>query len=347
MPSSTLSARIKDAPTFAQAIVDTLREPVLILDKDFRVVVASRSYCRAYEKNEQDAQGMLWRELGGGQWDAPGLRLLLEWVATENGVVEAFEIERDIPDVGRRTLLLNARKLHQGDPGAVMLAIEDITERRAAERERDDLIRQKQVLLDEMQHRISNSLQLIASILLMQAKSVGEGETRAHLHDAHRRVLAVAAVQRHLRTSEPTERIALQPYFQRLCDNLAGAIIPAGVNAVRLDVDVANAAATSAVSVNLGLIVTELVINALKYAFPIEGPNRVIRGTYLAEEGGWTLTVADNGSGMAPDESAPLRSGLGSSIVRALAEQLAARMSVASGPTGTTISVRHEDAWAV
>ena len=106
--------------------------------------------------------------LGEGQWDIPALRALLERIAPDKSVLEDYEVELDFPHLGRRTLLLNARKVfYEGNhSGNILLAIEDVTERRLVERERDELLRQKDLLLEEMQHRVANSLAIIASILL-------------------------------------------------------------------------------------------------------------------------------------------------------------------------------------
>src|SRR6202163_229421 len=102
--------------------------------------------------------------------------------------------------LGRRTMLLNARKVfYEGNNStSLLVAIEDVTERRGLEREKDELLRQKDLLLEEMNHRVNNSLQIIASILLLKAQTVQSEEIRRHLRDAHERVMSVAAVQEQL-----------------------------------------------------------------------------------------------------------------------------------------------------
>ena len=84
----------------------------------------------------------------------------------------------------------------------ILLAIEDVTERRAVEREMEELLQQKEILLQEMQHRVANSLQIIAGILLLKARTVQSEETRLHFKDAHQRVMSVAAVQQQLQASQ-------------------------------------------------------------------------------------------------------------------------------------------------
>jgi chemotaxis protein methyltransferase CheR len=116
--------------------------------------------------------------------------------------MDEYEVVHDFPRIGRRVMLLNARivryeKAHTN----ILLGIEDVTVQRNLEREKNDLLRQKDVLLDEVQHRVANSLQIIASIIMMKALSVESEDTRRHLHDAHTRVISIAAVQQHLHAS--------------------------------------------------------------------------------------------------------------------------------------------------
>ena len=95
----------------AKAIVDTVREPLLVLDEDLRIVVASRSFYRTFEMTRPATQGHKIYDLEEGLWDIPELRLLLEKIVPEHEVMEGFEVERDFPRIGRRTMLLNARKV--------------------------------------------------------------------------------------------------------------------------------------------------------------------------------------------------------------------------------------------
>jgi len=335
---------IEASNALAQAIVDTVREPLLVLDKDLRVIVASRSFYREFEVDPQQTQGQLLHELGNGQWDIPSLRVFLQRVAFEEGFIEAYEVERTFPGIGHRAMLLNVRRItldesYGGD--ALLIAIEDVTKRRSIERERDELLRQKEMLLEEMQHRVSNSLQIIASILLLKARAVSSEETRAHLHDAHKRVLAVAAVQKHLHASTRLEAIELKSYLAQLCESLAGAMIAEGENSVRMSVQVSGGQTSSGDAVSLGLIITELVINALKHAFPVEKAGNIIKVTYDLDGAAWSLTVSDNGVGKDMLSVAAVKGGLGTSIVTALATQLGAHVATESGARGTCVSVIH------
>jgi chemotaxis protein methyltransferase CheR len=143
---------IEDAFALAQAIVDTVREPVLVFDKNLRVIAASRSFYSVFKVSPQDTQGRLLHELGDGQWDIPKLRLLLEKIIPEQGVMEDYEVEHEFPGIGHRTMCLNARQVFYegGADTTILLGIDDVTRQRATEREKEELLRQKDVLLEEM-----------------------------------------------------------------------------------------------------------------------------------------------------------------------------------------------------
>jgi two-component sensor histidine kinase len=333
---------ISDAWALAQGIVDTVREPVLVLDKELRVITASRSFYSGFKVSPKDTEGRLLYALGDGQWDIPKLRVLLEKIIPEKGVMEGYEVEHEFPSLGQRTMCLNARQVfHEGSTNTtILLGMEDITDRRNLEREKDELLLQKEVLLEELQHRVANSLQIIASILLMKARAVQSEETRLHLQDAHKRVLSIAAVQKQLHGSGANGSIEIKPYLARLCETLAISMI-GDSRPILLKVVGEGGRATSRQAESLGLIVTELVMNALKHAFPHEKAEGQITVAYDVAGTDWKLSVSDNGMGKSHGASAPGKSGLGTGIVKALSHQLEAQVATEAGPDGTTVSITH------
>jgi chemotaxis protein methyltransferase CheR len=337
-----LFTEIEEARAFAQAIIDTVREPFLVLDDDLCVLAASRSFYQAFKVNQDETQGRPLYALGDGQWDIPKLRVLLEKIIPEHGVMEDYVVEHEFPGIGQRTMLLNARKVfYKGGAGTtILLGIEDITGQRLLEREKDDLLRQKDVLLDELQHRVANSLQIIASIIMLKARTVDSEETRRHLQDAHKRVMSVAAVQQHLHASAGSGSIEVVPYLTKLCEAISHSMI-ADDRPVSIKVTGEGGNATSKQAESLGLIVTELVMNALKHAFPddkIEG--RIIVGYDIAGTN-WKLSVADDGIGKPDGVFAQPKTGLGTGIVKALSQQLKAQVETLAGPKGTAVSITH------
>jgi chemotaxis protein methyltransferase CheR len=339
---------IEDAQTLAQAIVDTIHEPLIVLDGGLRVLAASRAFYEIFKVDPEHTMGCLLYDLGDGQWNIPALRLLLETIIPERAAMDGFEVDHDFPGVGRRTMLLNARKViyETSSNSTILLAFTDVTARRVVERElaellesTEELLRQKQVLLQEMQHRVANSLQIIASILLLKAKAVTSEEIRLHLKDAHQRVLSVAEVQSHLHASGGVDQIEVGPYLTKLCSSLAASMV--GENQpilIRVDADHGLIGSDKAVS--MGLIVTELVINAIKYAFPGDRADALVLVRYESAGDGWVLVVGDNGIGAAAGAPPPTHGGLGTAIVEALVRQLDARMKVRASP-GMTVSIEH------
>jgi two-component sensor histidine kinase len=323
-----------------EAIVDTVREPLIVLDEGLRVVVASRSFYRAFDVTPQETEGRLLHELGNGQWDVPALRERLAGVIPHHTTIEEFEIEHDFPTIGRRAMLLNARKVfYEGNNStSLLVAIEDVTERRALEREKDELLRQKDLLLREMNHRINNSLQIIASILLLKAHTVQSDETRRHLQDAHERVMSVAAVQEQLHPTPFGAQIEANSYLTKLCESLAASMI-LDDQPISIRVEAGEGATTSEQAVSMGLITTELVMNALKHGFPDGARGKIVVG-FESTDLAWRLAVSDDGVGISTRlADAPVRTGLGTSIVEALTRQLGGRVATSAASPGTTVSV--------
>ncbi|HEX4114050.1 MAG TPA: histidine kinase dimerization/phosphoacceptor domain -containing protein, partial [Stellaceae bacterium] len=319
-----------------QAIVDTVREPLLVLDETFHIVTASRSFYAAFNVSGQDTEGRLLFELGDGQWNIPTLRTLLEDIIPQHSTIEEFEVEQEFPSIGRRTMLLNARKIFYEGNGStsILLGVEDITARRALEREKEELLKQKDLLLREMTHRVNNSLSIVANVLMLKAVTVQSEETRRHLHEAHERVLAIATVHEQLHPSSAYgEQVGVESYLTKLCDSLAASMIRDD-QPITLRVEAAAGALTSDQAVSMGLIVTELVINAFKHAFP-DGGDGAIVVRYESGTTNWRLSVSDNGVGISSSlVEPPAKRGLGSSIVEALTRQLNGRLTTTNNSPG-------------
>jgi chemotaxis protein methyltransferase CheR len=328
--------------TLAHAIVDTIHNPLLVLDQDLRVVAASRAFYQTFQVIRENVVGQPVFEIDGGQWNAPELRAVLDALLKDHKPIDGHEIKHVSSATGQRVMLLNARRVfyEKAARNSILLVFEDITDRREAEKRVQDLLREKDMLMDEMQHRVANSLQIIASILLIKAHTVQSEETRLQLHDAHQRIMSVAAVQQHLHSSGRNDPIEVAGYLSKLCRTLADSMIgDSRTISVRVVADAGTAVSHKAVSI--GLIVTELVINALKHAFPVEKPDAEITVSYRVAGTDWRLTIADNGIGKPDSTFARGKPGLGTSLVDSLAKQLDASVDTASDVHGTAVSVTH------
>ncbi|MCR4325560.1 MAG: PAS domain-containing protein, partial [Patescibacteria group bacterium] len=213
-------------PELTEAIVDTLSEPIVILDENLCVVVGNRAFYDKFAVNYHKIYGKKFSELGGGEWNIPALTTLLAQIIPEKTKVEGYEVIHTFERLGLRVMILNARPVKLNNKRQdIFVSITDITEQRKTERDKESLMLQKDTLLEEMRHRIGNSLQLIASIILLKAGSVKSEESRAHLEDAHDRILSIATVQSNL---DPTSEGSLVPvldYLGMLCESLAKSMI--------------------------------------------------------------------------------------------------------------------------
>jgi two-component system, sensor histidine kinase PdtaS len=323
----------------ALALVASSTGPLLLLDRNLCVVAASSSFCQAFEIDPAGVSGCQFSALGAGEWNVPQLLSLLK--ATALGYAQVLEYEMDLvrQDQAPRCLVVNAHKLAYGDIDEIrlVLSVTDVTDARGAAKVKENLVREKEVLLQELHHRVANSLQIIASVLMQSARKVQSEETRIHLVDAHQRVMSVASLQKQLAVSRLGD-VELRPYFNALCESIGASMIH-NRDKVLLEVTTDDSITTADTSVSLGLIVTELVINALKHAFPGNCSGH-IKVDYRARGSDWTLSVSDDGVGISTN-SQNAKAGLGTSIVEALARQLNAHVDLASKTGGTKVSIIH------
>lgn len=138
--TNSISSKIKsidETNNFAESIVNTVREPLLILDSDLRVVKASRSFFNFFKVSSSETIGTLIYDLGNRQWDIPKLRELLETILPEKTTFDNYEVEHNFTTIGKRIMLLNARQIKRSSGGEnkILLSIEDITGRKEIEKQ--------------------------------------------------------------------------------------------------------------------------------------------------------------------------------------------------------------------
>lgn len=323
------------ADSLALAVIASSNAPVLLLDDSLTIVAASDSFGETFQVDPDSLNGLKLAKVGEGEWAVPQLAALLRATASGSAEVESYEMELVRNGKAGRCLIVNARKLAYFDAEHIRLvmSIADVTEARINDRLKDDLLREKGILLQELQHRVANSLQIIASVLMQSARRMRSPRARGQLQDARNRVMSIAALQRQLSVSN-LEDVALRTYFTELCASIGASMIDDSAR-ITLDVEVDGSAAGADVSVSLGLIVTELVINALKHAFP--GRRRgAILVSYRSDGPSWTLSVRDDGIGPPAHDAVE---GLGTGIVQALARHLRATVTVSDSRPGTTVTI--------
>jgi two-component sensor histidine kinase len=335
--------------SLALALVTASVSPLLLIDGDLKIVAASGSFSHAFGFDPGKVAGSELTELGAGEWRVPQLGILLQ--STADGVtgIDAYEMDLKRSGLPARRLVINVQKIAYGQPDKLRLlvAISDVTDARLATKRDQDQLRanaarqeelaiENQSLMEEIKHRVANSLQIIASVLMQNARSAQSEEARNQLRDAHARVMSIADLQLQL-AGASTATVALKAYLTKLCATIAASMIP-DPNRLSLEVIAEDATVDAGVSLSIGLVVTELVINALKHAFKDNRSGKITVG-YQTDGPVWTLSVADTGVGM--PHGFPAISGLGTSIIQALARQLGARIDLDDMNPGTKVSLVH------
>ncbi|MCL6682956.1 sensor histidine kinase [Sphingomonas alba] len=328
------------AASLALALIESSQAPLLVLDDRFVVISASASFCSAFGIVPRAIEGIALAKIGNGEWDVPQLNALLRATLANNAAVESYEMNLVRDGHATACVSINAQRLDLGGGQQPMIAmtVTDITSARLAAKLKDELVQEKQILLRELQHRVANSLQIIASVLMQSARRVQSEETRTHLYSAHNRVMSIATLQKQLAITSNDE-VELRPYLKQLCDSIGASMID-DAERISLSSTADDTKATANVSVSLGLIVTELVINALKHAFPEPEQSGSVTVDYAAKGEGWSLTVKDDGVGIGNGDGAGTP-GLGTGIVDALAKQLGATVTTSENEPGTKVSVEH------
>ncbi|WP_181700279.1 histidine kinase dimerization/phosphoacceptor domain -containing protein [Chthonobacter albigriseus] len=207
----------------------------------------------------------------------------------------------------------------------------------AAEAEMRTARERAELLLREVNHRVANSLQLVASLVAMQQRGVSDPAARSALTETQGRIAAIAQIHRRLYTSEDISSVDMDAYMRGLANELDAAMSASGrAHRLRFDVDPVHMDTDRAISI--GMIVAELVTNAYKYAYP--GATGEIRVALKEAAGGLELAVADDGVGMGRAGDGPKGSGLGMRVVRAMLDTLGSTLEHDPAGRGTSIVMR-------
>ena len=329
---SDAAAAFERERLLSKGIVDTVREPLLVLDEQLGIISASRSFYATFHVEPGETVGRRLDDLGNGQWAIPALLELLTDVVPRNTSVEDFEVKHVFPKIGERNILLNARKVHRegNHTHMLLLAMQDITERRRLEAERAAALDHAERLLDELNHRVMNSLSMIGGIIAMEARNLSDEDCKAAFTRMRARVDAVGKLYKTLSRAGAVDQVNTRQYLSSLVEDL---IISSGnAKPPELKVDVVELPLSTRVAIPLGLIVNELATNSLKYAFSEDGGGH-LSVLLRVENDMFQLSISDNGGGI--DPNARVDSGLGQKLTEAFTTQLSGKMTTQSDETGT------------
>jgi PAS domain S-box-containing protein len=295
-----------------ERIVETIHEPLLVLDADFRVRRANPSFCRTFRVSEADALGTPLFDLGDGHWDIPELRTRLREVRDGDDSIEGLEIDRDFPGLGRRVMRLNCRRLpaEGGDAGPLLLAIDDVTEERDLEEELRRNARELERSNAELEqfayaasHDLQEPLRMVASYLELLDRRYGEeleDEAREFIEyavDGARRMKALIngllAYSRVGRKEGDFGVVDLDSVVDAVLDDLAGHVEETGAEIRRDPLPKAYGNEDQ-----LRRVFQNLVENALTHHGDAPPRIRITGGN--RSDGGVEVAVSDRGPGIPP-----------------------------------------------
>jgi len=298
------AARVEHAG-LSEAVVRTIREPLLILDADQVVRAANPAFYRTFRTDPADTVGSSLFDLGDGQWDIPGFRELLEEVLPRDQAVEDFEVDHDFPRLGRRIMVLNARRLERDEPGRelILLAIQDLTERKRMEEELRRSNEELERFAYVASHDLQEPLRMVASYTALLARRYeGRLDERAdkYIHyavDGAERMKALIqdllAYSRIGTRGQPPVPTDSNEVLSEVLEDLQRAIQRTGARVTRDDLP-----RVVVDPVQLRQVFQNLIENGLKFAGD-EPPSIHVSGE---REGRWcTFSVRDEGLGIAPE----------------------------------------------
>jgi PAS domain S-box-containing protein len=304
--------RLRDASEYAQNIVNTVREPLVVLDDKFRVISANRSFYSTFKVTPEMSENTPLFDLGDGQWNIPKLRELLEEVLPEKTSIEDFEVEHDFPAIGKKTMLLNARRIRsKTGTTEILLAIEDITERKRHEEELNRITREMEGFAHTVSHDLRSPVATIGITtgnLEDRLKDLSGGEVdeeAAELIDSIKRsverasslitdLLTLAQVGL---TPESIESVDVKAVIGSVMEEVTPLLEEEGA-AIEVGDDMGRIMANPT---QIRQVFANLINNALEHA---RGGQLVIKVSYLGQDtyGAHRYLTRDNGSGIPPED---------------------------------------------
>lgn len=268
--------------------------------------------------------------------------------AVRDRLVEAFEPagagERDLEfrleddQAGPRWFAVSGRAFSEGGgadrrPQVFVGTLRDITERKNADTDLQAALDQQRELVHEVNHRVKNSLQLVSSLLRLQARRAPDKATRNQLEDATARISTIAHIHERLYRDQDTKRIQFKPFVTELCSDIQGSAPHCSLRVQSAEFSVATDRA-----IPLGLIINELVSNALKYAYP-DGEGTVTVTVEKSAAGDVTVAVSDNGVGLPEGFSFETGKSLSMILISGMIRQLGGRVEARNNAPGALFVV--------
>ena len=335
------------AHEYAGGVVDTIREPLIVLSTDLKVVSANKSFYDTFKVNKKETERHLIYQLGNKQWNIPELRNLLEKILPKKKVFDGFEVEHEFPKIGKKTMLLNARRLDHLQ--LILLAIEDITERKKAEEKLKELDKAKTDFMNIISHELKTPLTAIyANLELLEEVKEKLSEKNINNLNAIRRnsnqlrflvdnILEIVRIQSS-RLELNISETDLENCIKSVENDLK---VLADKKNIKLIIEIDKPINLSTDEIRLKEILTNLIDNAIKFT-----EKGYVKVKVRKQDDSILVEVIDTGIGITEDKkskifeqfypiSTPLKSefggtGIGLSITRKLTELLGGKINFKS-----------------
>jgi len=227
------------------------------------------------------------------------------------------------------------------EPYHFVIAHENITERKKAEAEIQSLLREKEILLREVHHRIKNNMNTIAGLLMLQAGSISDQAAISALNDARSRVQSMMIMYDKLYRSDDYRKMSVKDYLEKFIDEIF--VIFENSRNVHIEKDIEDFILDTKILFPLGIIINELITNAFKYAYP-DGRRGTLRVMVKKDDDMVSLIIQDDGVGFTDDTASPKPGGFGLNLVTALTDQISGQFRI-SGENGTRVEISFNQKW--
>jgi len=327
---------LRESLQLNRALFDQALSSIFIADMSGRFIDVNGAACTTSGYAREELLSMTVFDLNDEAALQPRKNTLIdEWHRWMPGDHYTFESVYLRQDGSRYPVLISTGAIHYGDTKAIAAAVLDISEQKHAEHTARQLLAEKETLIREIQHRIKNNINTMTSLLSLQAHSLEEPSAIAALEDAGSRMRSLGELYDYLYATDAVDTGSLRMYLQRLVDREVAVFPYGGTVAIVCEVDECICPVRTLSSV--GLIVNELITNAMKYAFR-DHPDPRLTVSGSLRNGRYTLTIGDNGPGIStPKQPAP-SSGFGLVVVDALTQQLDGTIRFTSND-GTEVSL--------
>ena len=326
--------QLKSTTLLLSTLVDNLQSGILVEDEDRRLIHVSQLFCSMFEipTPRQSLLGIDSR------------LLFLKPKAFADQIED--RIRAGVVVMGEELTLEDGRILKRdyvplrtsADDRYHLWQYTDITDRKRVEGQIKASLTEKEVLLKEIHHRVKNNLQIISSLLSLQARQMGNGKPLQMFQDSQTRLKAMALIHERLYQSPDLAQIDFANYVRGLAEYLLGTYQIDG-HRIHLDMQVEPVLMTVDMAIPCALAINELVSNSLKYAFPDRSEGEIGIALTSAEDNCLRLVVRDNGVGLAPDLDLNNSKSLGLKLVRSLTDQLSGTLTHTSNGEGTRFEI--------